>query len=94
MLGDGILEQRFEQGGTFRIGDTPANHSAAEDVDDHVEVEVGPFFRADQLRYIPGPDLAWTFGDRFWLLVDGMAQLSASLLEFVMFMQNPIHGAN
>ena len=54
---DGILEQWFEQGSPFGVCDTPANDSAAEDVNDDVKVEIGPFFRTHQLGYVPGPDL-------------------------------------
>jgi hypothetical protein len=40
MLVGCVLEQRLEQGGAFGIGDTPADDPPAEDVDDHVEIEV------------------------------------------------------
>ena len=46
-----------EQGGAFAVGDPPADDVAAEDVDDDVEIEVGPFGRAHQLGDVPGPDL-------------------------------------
>ena len=42
VLGEGVLEQRLEEGGAFAIGDAPADHAVAEDVEDDVEVEVGP----------------------------------------------------
>jgi hypothetical protein len=42
MLGEDVLEQQFEQVGTFRVGDIPTDDSSAEDIDDHVKVEVGP----------------------------------------------------
>jgi hypothetical protein len=43
VLNDGVVEQRLEQTGVFRIGDAPADDPTAEDVEDDVEVEVGPF---------------------------------------------------
>ena len=38
-------------------GDHPADHVAAEDVEDHVQVEVGPLRRAAQLGDVPRPHL-------------------------------------
>ena len=57
MFGDGIVEQRREQGRAFPVGDAPTDDSAAEDVDDDVEVEVRPFRRPHQFRDVPRPDL-------------------------------------
>ena len=57
MLGGGVLEQRHEQRGAFSVSDAPANDSAAENIDDDVEVEVRPFGWPHQLCDIPGPDL-------------------------------------
>jgi hypothetical protein len=41
VLGDGVIEQRLEQGGALGIGDTPADDPATEDVENDVEIEVG-----------------------------------------------------
>ena len=43
VLGDRVVEQRPEQHGAFRIGHTPADHTATEDVEDDVKIEVAPF---------------------------------------------------
>src|SRR5271166_237275 len=43
MFFDRIVEQRLEQGGRFRIRHTPADHAAAEDVEDHIEIKVGSY---------------------------------------------------
>ena len=40
VLGEGVIEQRLEQGGALGIGDAPADDPAAEDVEDDVEIEV------------------------------------------------------
>ena len=45
VFGDGIVEQRLEESRTFSVGDAPADDPAAEDVDDDIEVEVGPLCR-------------------------------------------------
>ena len=40
VLGEGVMEQRLEQGGALGIGDAPADDPAAEDAEDDVQVEV------------------------------------------------------
>ena len=93
-LAKAVFEQRLEQAGAFRVGDTPSDDPSAEDVDDHVEVEVGPFCGSHQLGDVPGPDLVGAFGEQFRLLIDGMAQLPAAFSDFVMVVEDPIHGAD
>src|ERR1019366_9343731 len=83
MLDDGVVEQGFEQHGAFSIGDAPGDDPAAENIDDDIEMEVAPFRRPHQLRYVPGPNLIWAFGEKLGLLVDGVAQLPAPFADFV-----------
>jgi hypothetical protein len=49
IFGGGVIEQRVEQSGAFPVGDTPADDAPAENVDDDVKVEVGPFTPAGLL---------------------------------------------
>ena len=51
-LGDEALGER----GTFSVSQHPANHVAGEDVEDDVEVVVGPLGGATKLRDIPRPN--------------------------------------
>jgi hypothetical protein len=62
MLGDGVMEQSFEQGRTFSISDAPTDNPATEDVDDDVEIEIGPLGWALELCDVPGPNFVWTHG--------------------------------
>ena len=62
MLGDGVIEQYFEQGGVFGISNIPADDPTAEDVDDNVEIEICPLGWSHQLGDVPRPDLIWAFG--------------------------------
>ena len=94
MLGDGVVEQGFEQRGAFRVGDLPGDDPAAENIDDDIEIEVAPFRRPHQFRDVPGPNLIWAFGEKFGLLIDGAAQLPAPFADFVMLGENAIHGAD
>src|SRR3954463_1304895 len=74
------------------IGDAPADDPAAEDVENDVEIEVGPFRRSGQLRDIPRPDLIGAFGEQFGLGVDRVAQLVAALPNLVMVVQDAVPG--
>ena len=79
-----------EQGGTFSIGDTPSDDAPAEDVDDHVKVEVGPLGWPHQLGDVPGPDFVGSLSQEFWFLISGMAELVASLADFAMVRQDAV----
>ena len=94
MLDDGVVEQGFEQRGAFSIGDAPGDDPAAENIDDDIEIEIAPFRGPHQLRYVPGPNLIWAFGEKFRLLIDGAPQLSTPFADFVMLGENAIHGAD
>src|SRR5712692_11510002 len=45
-----LADQAFGQGRTLARRDHPADDIPAEDVENHVEIEVGPLRRAEQLR--------------------------------------------
>jgi hypothetical protein len=94
MFGDCLLEQRPKQRGAFGICDAPANHPAAENIQDHVKKEIGPFRRPHQFGDVPRPDLVGHFGQQFRLLVDGMTQLPTPFANFAMLAQQPIHRAD
>ena len=59
---DALLQAAFldEPGGErsgFPFGDHPADDVSAEDVEQHVEVKVGPRLRSEQPGDVPRPDL-------------------------------------
>ncbi len=82
--GDDVLKQLLEQAGVFGVRDTPSDDAAAEDVDDDVEIKVGPLNGAHQLCDVPGPHLVGAGGQQFGFGVDRMATLSAALAHFAM----------
>ena len=94
MFGDGVLEKRPKQRGAFGICDVPANHPAPENIQDHVEIELGPLRRTHQFGDVPRPDLVGHFGQQFWFLVDGMTQLPTPFANFAMLAQQAIHRAD
>ncbi len=57
LLGDGVGQQRLGERGALGVGQHPARHVARVDVEDHVQVEVGPLDRAEQLGDVPRVDL-------------------------------------
>jgi hypothetical protein len=52
---------------------------AAEDIEDHVEIEISPLRRTEQLRDIPAPELVGPGGQQFGLRVSRMRELVAAL---------------
>src|ERR1039457_33100 len=88
VLCDGVIEQGLEQRGAFSVGNAPGDDPAAENIDDDIEIEIAPFRRPHQLRYIPRPNLIWAFGEKFGLLVDGAPQLPAPFADFIMSREN------
>jgi len=78
---------------TFAAGQHPADDVAAEDVEDHVQVEVGPFRRPQQLGDVPGPDLIGRGGQQLRLVVGRVSQLVASLADFLPRVQDAVHRA-
>jgi len=57
VLGDGVGDQLLGELGGLARSDRPADDVAAEDVEDHVEVEAGPLGRPLQLRDVPRPTM-------------------------------------
>ena len=51
----GVFEECFELDGTFRMLDAPADDSAAEGVEDDIEIEVRPFHRPHEFCDVTGP---------------------------------------
>lgn len=49
MLDDTFLEQRLEQRRTLGVGDMPPDQVPTEDINNYVEIEVGPFLESHQL---------------------------------------------
>jgi len=72
LLGAGFFNKLLSKDARFSMRDHPTHHIAAEDVQDHVEVEVGPLSRPEQLSDIPGPDLVGGGSKQLRLAVDGV----------------------
>jgi len=90
----GIGNEPFGQLRAIAISDHPANYVTAEDIQDHVEIEVRPLRRAEQFRDVPAPELVGTGGQQLGLRVSRMDQLVAALTDLALAPENPVHGAN
>ena len=53
LLDECLPNQALRQIGTLAMGEHPADDVTAEDVENHVEVEIGPFFWAQELGDVP-----------------------------------------
>jgi hypothetical protein len=69
MLADDLLDEPLGPFGTLTGRHHPAGDVAAEDVEHHVEIKVGPFGRTWPLGDVPTPKLVWRRGQQLRLLV-------------------------
>jgi hypothetical protein len=76
LIGNDVLartalgDQHLGQGGALLAGQQPADHIAAEHIEQHVEVIVRPLDRAQELGDVPAPDLIGSGGEQFGLRSD------------------------
>ena len=94
LLGHGVGDQLLGQLGGLAQRDHPAHDVAAEDVQDHVEVEVAPLHRSAQLGDVPAPDLTGAGGQQLGLGVAGVGQMVTAFADRAVGRQQPVHGAH
>jgi hypothetical protein len=94
LLRTGIGNEPFGQLGAFAISYHPAHYVTAEDVEDHIEIEVRPLRRAEQFRDVPTPELVGAGGQQFGLRVSRMDKFVSALPYLALALENPVHGAN
>ena len=93
MLGEGLGDQAFGERGLLLVGNHPADDVATEDVEDDVEIEIGPFRGTEQLGDIPAPDFVGTGREEFGLGIGGMDELITALVRLALVCQETIEGA-
>ena len=76
------------------MSEQPTDDVAAVDVEDHVEMEAGPFGRALQFGDIPGPHFVGPDRQELGLGVERMNSLTAALASLMLGCQEPIHGTD
>jgi hypothetical protein len=87
-------QEPLGEGGALPTRHHPAGDVAAVDVEDDVEVVVGPLHRPQQLGDVPAPDPIRPVGDEFGLQVGGMHSLVPTLVGLVLRTQDAIDGRN
>jgi len=90
----GFLDQKFRQFPALPPGNHPSRDIAAEDVQDHVEIEAAPFHGAEQLGDVPAPDLVGFFREQLGLLILGMLELVSSLPDFSLGFKDSVDGSD
>src|SRR5438093_2884064 len=94
LLFTSLLDELSCQLGPFSRSHHPADDVAAEDIEDDVQVKVGPLGQAAQLGDVPTPQLIRGGGQQFRLLISRMDELIAALARCSVLFQNPIHGSS
>ena len=93
LLRAGVRDQALGQRGALARREHPADHVAAEDVEDDVEIEIRPLGGAQELRDVPAPDLVGPGRQQLRRRVVGAADLVAPLLDLAGRVQEPVHRA-
>src|SRR5450830_1260464 len=79
LLAAGLGDQLRGQGRRLGVGQQPAHDVAAEDVEQDVEVQVGPLLKGQEFRDVPGPDLVGARGQKLRPGINGMNQMVSPL---------------
>src|SRR5450756_2587112 len=88
-----LLDQTLGQLRALPHGHHPAGDIAAENIEDHVEVKVSPFRRAQELGDVPAPKLIGSGRQQFWFLIWRMGELVATFPGLAPLCQQAVHGA-
>ena len=86
-----LLDQASRQGRRLALRHHPARDVAAEDVQDHVEVQVPPLLRPEKPRDVPGPCLVGRAGLDLGVRMVRMAALPPALPHRPPLAEDPVH---
>jgi len=94
MAGHGLGDELLGQVGALALSDEPAHDVAAEDVQDHVEVEAHPLGRTFELGDVPRPNLIGLNSQQLGLGVGRVGELVAPLAATTVDGQQAVHRAH
>ena len=94
VFADGFFDELPGQFGAFSRRHHPAGDVATEDVQDDVEIKVGPFGGPHQLGNIPTPELIGSSGQQFVFGVGRVGKVIPALPRFALASQEPVHRSN
>ncbi len=90
-LDERLVDQSFGKVLGLPVGEHPAHDAPAVDVEDDVEVVVGPLGRPQQLRDVPCPDLIGSSSRQLWLGIRGMPEPVAALADLLIGLEDAMH---
>ncbi len=80
--------------GPFGSGQHPPGHVAAVDVDDRVQVVVGPLGRAVELGDVPAVDLVGSRGHQLGFHLGRVGGMASAVTHLVVLAEDPVHGGD
>ncbi len=92
LLCTGFTDELLGQYCRFQGCQHPAYNVATEDVHDHIQIKICPFYRAKELGNVPGPDLIWPCSQKLRLLIYRVTQLVPAFLNLLVVVEDAIHG--
>ena len=90
----GVFDEPLGQPRRLRRGDHPADHVAAEDVQNDIEVAVRPLHGAQEFRDVPRPHLIRGGRQEFRLLIGRVAELVPALLDLRLRIEDAVEGSD
>ena len=94
LLFAGFRDQFTGKGGYFSVGYHPPHDITAVDVEDHIEIKVGPLLRSLELRDVPAPRYVGRLRKDIRLSVPGTGYLLSPLFQLTFFFKDPVHGTH
>ena len=91
LLFNGCFDQLRGQIGAFTMCQHPADHAAAVDIQNDIQVIIGPFLRALELGDVPRPDFIRAGRKQFRLLVVRVSELVSAFASALIRFKDAIH---
>src|SRR5947209_3766536 len=93
LLVDALSHELRGQFCAFALSHHPADHKTTEQVEDDLEIKVGPLERAAQLGDVPSPHLVGLRGQQFRLAINRMSELVTTLAHLAVLLEQAVPGA-
>src|SRR5947209_331478 len=90
LLVDALSHELRGQFCAFALSHHPADHKTTEQVEDDLEIKVGPLERAAQLGDVPSPHLVGLPGQQFRLAINRMSELVTTLAHLAVLHEEAV----
>jgi len=91
VLADAVRQQSLRREGVLPASHHPAHHVTTVDVDDHVQVVIGPLGRTVELGDVPAPHRVGLLGYQLRLDQSGVDRVVPSLVNLISGPQDAVH---